>query len=492
MTPRTPTLAAPARTGPSLTGTVLADRYDLGSLLGRGGMGEVYEAFDRRLGREVAIKVLTADLAADGRFLARFRREARTVASLSHPGIVAVHDFGTDDATAFIVMELVRGTTLARVIAERGRLPADEAARIAADIAEALAYAHRRGVVHRDVSSGNVMVTPSGSVKVFDFGIARVEPRTATGDTAALTSLFGTAAYLPPEQARGERGDARSDVYGLGAVTYEALTGRPPFDGESAESLVLSHVEAAPRHVAALAHGVPVALAAVVMRCLEKDPEDRWPGAEELAAALRRSIRAPRAPASVPALPAPPAGATTTMPGAMVRITAARSALIPERRTPIGDGAAARSRWRWPRRSAAAASVLSTVLLVWLVIVPVWSALSSPPTKHGRASARPLDAPTDLAATGACDGLFSTRIALAWTAVSLGADGYEVYRATERGGPYEPVGRVVSGGAGSAYVDATTGIDATYHYVVRALSDDGRIGPVSDEATASTPLVCLG
>ena len=218
------------------TPQVLGERYEIGGVLGRGGMAEVHCGRDLRLGREVAVKVLRQDLARDPSFQVRFRREAQAAASLNHPAIVAVYDTGEDrtsaGATPYIVMEYVEGETLRDVIRREGRLRPEKAMELAADICGALDFSHRNGIVHRDVKPGNVMITPQGSVKVMDFGIAR-----AVSDSAAtMTStaaVIGTAQYLSPEQARGESVDARSDVYSMGCLLYELVTGAPPFTGDS-------------------------------------------------------------------------------------------------------------------------------------------------------------------------------------------------------------------------------------------------------------------
>ena len=232
------------------TPQVLGERYEIGGVLGRGGMAEVHRGRDLRLGREVAVKVLRSDLARDPSFQVRFRREAQAAASLNHPAIVAVYDTGEDrtatGATPYIVMEYVEGETLRDVLRREGRLSPERAMSLAADICAALDFSHRNGIVHRDVKPGNVMITPQGTVKVMDFGIAR-----AVSDSAAtMTStaaVIGTAQYLSPEQARGEGVDARSDVYSMGCLLYELVTGAPPFTGDSPVAVAYQHVREDPR-----------------------------------------------------------------------------------------------------------------------------------------------------------------------------------------------------------------------------------------------------
>jgi eukaryotic-like serine/threonine-protein kinase len=264
----------------------LSGRYVVEEPLGRGGMAQVYRATDTVLGRSVAVKVLADHYARDEPTVARFRREAQAAARLNHPGIVAVFDTGSDDDVHYIVMELVEGRTLADVLAEPGRLQPEEAARIAADVADALAFAHAAGFVHRDVKPGNVMLTAAGAVKVMDFGIARA----MSGDTFTQTqSVFGTASYLSPEQARGERVDQRSDVYSLGVVLYEMLAGRRPFEGDSAVSIAYKHVSEEPAPLGEVAPEVPPALGAIAERAMAKSPDRRYATAQAMAADLRRA-----------------------------------------------------------------------------------------------------------------------------------------------------------------------------------------------------------
>jgi len=261
---------------------VLADRYELGPVLGEGGMARVYRGVDRQLRRPVAVKVLAAPFDRDRSFVERFRREARAAAGLSHPNIVAVFDSGSDDGTHFIVTELVEGETLADRLRRDGPMPPEEAVAVAVDIARALAAAHERGLIHRDIKPGNVMVLPDGRVKVVDFGIARA----AGSDTLTGTGVvLGSTAYLSPEQAGGQPVDQRADLYALGCVLYEMLTGNVPFRADTPIATMYRHVnEDAPPPSTI----VPVEseLEAIVMRCLEKDAKRRFGSAAELEAAL--------------------------------------------------------------------------------------------------------------------------------------------------------------------------------------------------------------
>ena len=273
----------------------LAGRYMLRQLIGRGGMGAVYRATDAVLARTVAVKVLPDRLAEDDpAYVARFEREARIAASLAHPGLVTVYDMGVEGARRFIVMEHLSGRNLAEILHAEGALAPARASRIAARIADALSAAHAIGVVHRDVKPANVMITSEGEVKVLDFGLALMRDRTAlTQSTAAA----GTAAYMAPEQARGERADERSDIYALGCVLYAMLTGRPPFSGESAAAVLYQHVCVDPDPLHSTDRHVPSALEALVLQMLEKPPEARPQSAGWVAARLGMGpIAAPRRP----------------------------------------------------------------------------------------------------------------------------------------------------------------------------------------------------
>jgi serine/threonine protein kinase len=267
----------------TIGGRVLGGRYELRELLGRGGMAEVYLGLDRVLQRPVAVKVLGGWLGDDDRFVERFRREALAAARLSHPDLVAVYDTGSDDGVHYIVMEHVPGETLGDVLRREGRLPAERATVIARSVARALAVAHAAGIVHRDVKPANVMLAPGGRTKVMDLGIAR----TLEGESLTrTTSILGSPNYLSPEQARGETVDARSDIYSLGCVLYEMLSGRPPFDAESPVAVAYKHVHEDPPLPSAIEPSVPAALDAVTLRAMAKDPDERFRSAEELADAL--------------------------------------------------------------------------------------------------------------------------------------------------------------------------------------------------------------
>ena len=275
--------------------TTVGGRYELGELLGRGGMAEVRRAVDQRLGRSVAVKQLRTDLAVDPTFQARFRREAQSAAGLNHPTIVAVYDTGEEIdplsgvSIPYIVMELVEGPTLRDVLREGRKLLPERALELTQGVLEALSYSHKAGIVHRDIKPANVMLTPNGGVKVMDFGIAR-----AVADTSATmtqtAAVIGTAQYLSPEQARGETVDARSDLYSTGCLLYELLAGRPPFVGDSPVSVAYQHVREAPVPPSQLDPEITPEIDAVVLKALAKDPDDRYQSAAEMRADITRLL----------------------------------------------------------------------------------------------------------------------------------------------------------------------------------------------------------
>lgn len=272
----------------------LGDRYQVGELVGRGGMADVRAGHDMRLGRPVAIKLLRADLAADETFQERFRREAQSAASLNHPSIVAVYDTGeaTDPTGAtvpYIVMELVEGRTLRDVLRDGRKILPERALSITADILAALDYSHRAGIIHRDIKPANVMLTPEGKVKVMDFGIARAIADTSSAMTQTA-AVIGTAQYLSPEQARGETVDARSDIYSTGCVLYELLTGRPPFVGDSPVSVAYQHVREEARPPSQLNPDVSVEVDNVVAKALAKRVDDRYSSAGDMRKDIERVL----------------------------------------------------------------------------------------------------------------------------------------------------------------------------------------------------------
>ncbi|PRY17499.1 Stk1 family PASTA domain-containing Ser/Thr kinase [Kineococcus rhizosphaerae] len=314
-----------------LVGRRLDGRYRVLGRLGRGGMGVVYRAEDERLERTVALKVLRADLAHDPTARARFVREAKSAARLAHPGVVAVLDQGVDHTggveTAYLVMELVDGRTLRDVVLDEGALTPGEALSVTEDVLQALAEAHRKGVLHRDVKTANVLVAHDGRVKVADFGLARAASASGQSTTVGMGDLMGTAEYLAPEQLENGEPDARSDVYGVGVMLYEMLTGAPPFTGESPFSIAYKHVHEPVPAPSTKVPGLPRALDALVLDALAKDPDERPGDAGEMLEQLRAvrsslspeqlQVRAPR-----PAAPA--------VPGSTTRIAAVEASEAPQ------------------------------------------------------------------------------------------------------------------------------------------------------------------
>lgn len=307
---------------------LLGGRYEVGDLIGRGGMAQVHIGYDTRLSRSVAIKVLRSDHASDPTFLARFRREAQSAAALNHPSIVAVYDTGEEPVTShtgrelslpYIVMEYVKGRTVSEILKKGDALPINEAVQVVVGVLSALEYSHREGIIHRDIKPGNIMLTQDGKVKVMDFGIAR-----AIADSAATmtqtNSVVGTAQYLSPEQARGEVVDNRSDLYSTGCLLYELLTGIPPFRGDSAVAVAYQHVSELPKPAASVAPDIPDAIDRVVMKSLAKKRTERYQSAAEMRSELLAATRGDgvSAPAvkSWEAQVTPATAATTAMPTA--------------------------------------------------------------------------------------------------------------------------------------------------------------------------------
>jgi eukaryotic-like serine/threonine-protein kinase len=336
----------------SPTSRVFANRYELGDEIGRGGMADVYLAHDRLLDRRVAVKVLLPQFASDPTSIERFRREARAAAGLNHPHIVAVYDWGEEDDTSFIVMEYVPGQTLREILQSYGALNPMDAARLAAEIADALSFAHAHGVVHRDVKPGNVLVTPQGQVKVADFGIARAdasEPLTKTG------AVLGTATYFSPEQAQGLPLDGRSDVYALGVVLYEMLTGIAPFTASSPVSVAYKHVREAPAPPSSIVPGLPAAMDLIVLTALAKDVDARYASAHDLRADLLRFERGRPLAGAAPVPAAAPTAAYVPAPLVAAPVAAAA----------IFASAPRRKRTRWV---PAIAITIALALLVGLIV----------------------------------------------------------------------------------------------------------------------------
>jgi eukaryotic-like serine/threonine-protein kinase len=354
------------------TPQVLGERYEIGGVLGRGGMAEVHRGRDLRLGREVAVKVLRSDLARDPSFQVRFRREAQASASLNHPAIVAVYDTGEDrtstGATPYIVMEYVEGETLRDVLRREGHLSPERAMSLSADICGALDFSHRNGIVHRDVKPGNVMITPQGTVKVMDFGIAR-----AVSDSAAtMTStaaVIGTAQYLSPEQARGESVDARSDVYSVGCMLYELATGAPPFTGDSPVAVAYQHVREDPRLPSSINPGIPPELDAILLKAMSKNPANRYQSAAEMRNDLLRALAGQR----VEATP--------------VMGDAEKTTILAATRAPYGAGYGDDDDWdddeqerkRRKRRIIAIVAVLAVLLIGGAIAIAVAMSGDDPP-----------------------------------------------------------------------------------------------------------------
>jgi eukaryotic-like serine/threonine-protein kinase len=361
---------------------LLGGRYQVGELLGYGGMAEVHRGRDLRLGRDVAIKMLRTDLARDDTFQLRFRREAQNAASLNHPAIVAVYDTGEERGSAgetlpYIVMEFVNGRTLKEVLAAEGRLMPRRALELTAEICSALEFSHRHGIIHRDIKPGNVMLTQNGQVKVMDFGIARALASGASTMTQT-SAVIGTAQYLSPEQARGEAVDARSDVYATGCVLYELLCGQPPFVGDSPVSVAYQHVREDPKAPSNLNRDVPPPVDAIVLKALAKNPLNRYQSTAEMRADVLRAA-AGRPVYAEPVLPADPTGATqvvrTGPPGPRTGV----QARVGDRRRRRTSG--------WAIAALTALAVLAVVALVAGLIVSQQPKMTTVPNLAGMTNA---------------------------------------------------------------------------------------------------------
>ena len=269
---------------------VFGNRYEIGEMIGTGGMADVYIGEDQRLSRKVAVKVLRSDLARDPSFVARFRKEALAAAGLNHPGIVAVYDSGEEGANSYIVMELVTGHTLREEISKSTPLTVDRSLEIIEGVLAALSYSHSNGIIHRDIKPGNIMLTDSGDVKVMDFGIARAMDDIGATMTSTW-SVVGTAQYLSPEQATGEAADLRSDIYSVGCLLYELVSGQPPFTGDTPVAIAYQHVSSDFPLPSAIKPGLDENIDKIITVALAKNPEDRYQSAEMMLADIQRAIR---------------------------------------------------------------------------------------------------------------------------------------------------------------------------------------------------------
>ncbi|GAA2896356.1 Stk1 family PASTA domain-containing Ser/Thr kinase [Streptosporangium fragile] len=393
----------------------LGDRYELDGVVGRGGMAEVYRARDIRLDRIVAIKTLRADLARDHIFQARFRREAQSAASLNHPSIVAVYDTGEDVSDGapvpYIVMEYVDGRTLRDLLRADRRLLPERAAELVDGILRALDYSHRGGIVHRDIKPANIMITRNGDVKVMDFGIAR-----AMADSAATMTqtaqVIGTAQYLSPEQARGERVDSRSDIYSTGCVLYELLTGQPPFTGDSPVAIAYQHVREDPIPPSQIDPDIPKWADAIVLKAMAKDPAQRYQHAAEMRADIQRALSGMPMDAQTMALANNYGAATRTMqaPPPQDGPATQRTTVVPPYEygtEETGGRGSERGSGRRRQQSGGntavktAAWILVPLLIIGAFIGVGYMFLSSPgtPTSGGKVTIPPVASQTVAAAT---------------------------------------------------------------------------------------------
>ena len=274
-------------------GTVLSGRYVVEEVVGTGGMAVVYRAWDRKKRRIVAVKVLRPEFQQDAEFLRRFNREAEAASKVSHENIVNMYDVGADGDTRYIVMEYVDGTTLKEMIRQMGHLSPDAVVRMGIRILAAVDHAHVNGIVHRDIKPQNILVDSQGNVKVADFGIARLKAQQTTRVADVNSSALGSVHYISPEQASGEVADEKSDLYSVGVVLYEMLTGKVPFDGDTAVSVALKHVSEEPRSMREIDPSISKALDEVVLRALRKDPAQRYQTAADMALDLRKALGKP-------------------------------------------------------------------------------------------------------------------------------------------------------------------------------------------------------
>ncbi|MFD8726057.1 protein kinase [Streptomyces sp. NPDC059629] len=391
---------------------LIAGRYRLRDAIGRGAMGEVWRAFDETLGRSVAVKLLLPQ-DSDPTAASRFRLEAQTAGRLSHPYVVGVLDFGEDEGRLFLVMELVDGDSLARVLTASGPLPAERVARIAAQAAAGLAAAHREGIVHRDIKPANLLLDADGTLKIGDFGIARF----LDDPGAALTAtgqIVGTGLYLAPERALGRTAGPASDMYSLGCVLYQLLTGRPPFQADTAVAVLHQHLDASPVPPRQIAAGLPTAFESYLLALLAKEPGHRptadeaadwfgrgaWRGAPEHLPQERRDHRPPGGPSMTGPGPAAP---PTWMPGTSAPTAPAQGTFVPaadaEWKTSVHRAAPRRSRPPFHRRSPLVAVLGGTTLFTVALLVGLsWfspgSGSAQDPQPEPSTSTSPATSPT--------------------------------------------------------------------------------------------------
>jgi serine/threonine-protein kinase len=382
---------------------VIAERYHLEGHLGRGGMAEVWRAWDNRLGRPVAVKILDQLGLADPSGIERFRREAQAVARIAHPNIVAAYDYGSQDGRPYLVMELVAGDTLDALLT-RGPLPIPEAVRIAAQACAALDAAHRAGVVHRDIKPGNLIITPDGTVKVLDFGIARLQD---TATQAALTrpaTVIGTSHYMAPEQAAGTSADPRTDLYAIGCVLYAALTGAPPFPGDNPMGVLYQHLNTPPPPLRERRPDVPPALDQLIGELLAKNPADRPADAAQVRARLL-GLTGGTSVMPAPAGMAAPGGMNPTAgTGAAAGMQIGRATVSPQTGSAPGTGylpvppadqmpsRGGGHRWLLPVGAAVGGGLLTLFLV--LLTLPDGQRTAGPPAAATSTSATPSLAPS--------------------------------------------------------------------------------------------------
>ncbi|MFR9778537.1 serine/threonine-protein kinase [Micromonospora sp. MS34] len=413
-------------------GVLLGNRYRLDERIASGGMGDVWRGTDQVLGRTVAVKSLLPALLDEPGFAERFRGEARTMATINHPGVVDVYDFGSDQQIAFLIMEYVEGDALASTLSRVGRLTPARTMALLAQAADALHAAHEKGIVHRDVKPGNLLVRPNGTLVLTDFGIARSD---LVGQLTAAGSVLGTASYISPEQATGAVATPASDVYALGVVAYQCLAGRRPFEGDNPLEIAMKHVREAPRPLPA---DIPPQVRAIVERALAKDPTARWPSAAALAGVARQAKLALSQQARGGAGHAGPISGVPSSPAAPAARAQAPAAPRPQPRSPASPAR--------PPVAPRPAAVPQPVPQPRPAVAPRGAATVPPPRQHSPvAYARPSAAPP--APRRSRSGLWVTAVVVAVLVVLCSgviSYYYRKYAATGRPGALAPVS-VMSG-----------------------------------------------